>query len=190
MQFAPSIFPQTVHPQEYSVKEQISIFKTAKSFVSTTGSLGHNSVFCNPGTEVILLRKCFAVFDYQLVINEARDLDVTYVDTHLTCFVNEAPNNGPFFLYRNTNFCRFIKDRFNKIVSEDFSTQKYMRYARICMMRNDMKYRVNAPEYYFKKLQEELKNDSWKRKCFQRITNLLPRGISNKVKSIYFKTTR
>jgi hypothetical protein len=103
----------TIHPQEYSVLEQISIFKSAKSFVSTTGSLGHNSVFCNRNTEVILLRKCWAIFDYQLVINEAKELDVTYVDTHLTCFVNDQPNNGPFYLYRNSNFCKFIKDRFN-----------------------------------------------------------------------------
>lgn len=179
-----------IHPQEYSVLEQISIFKAAKSFVSTTGSLGHNSVFCNRNTEVILLRKCWATFDYQLVINEAKELDVTYVDTHLTCFVNEAPNNGPFYLYRNANFCSFIKDRFNLNVREDFSTKRYMRYMRICLMRNDMKYRTQAHEYYFNKLREELMNDSWKRRWFHKLSKILPPMLIKKITSIYLKLMR
>lgn len=179
-----------IHPQEYSVLEQIAIFKAAKSFVSTTGSIGHNSVFCNRNTEVILLRKCWATFDYQLVINEAKELNVTYVDTHLTCFVNAEPHNGPFYLYRNTNFCRFIKDRYNLQVNENFSTRLYLRYMRICMMRPDMKYRTEAPEYYFTKLREELTSNRWKRKIHYRISKILPKGMLNKLAGIYIKTTR
>ena len=179
-----------IHPQEYSVLEQIAIFKAAKSFVSTTGSLGHNSVFCNRNTEVILLRKCWATFDYQLVINEAKELNVTYVDTHLTCFVNDAPNNGPFYLYRNANFCRFIKDRFNITVREDFSTKRYMRYMRICLMRNDMKNRTQAHEYYFNKLREELQNDSWKRKWFHKLSKILPPKLTKKITSVFLKSMR
>ena len=116
-------------------------------------------------------------------------MDVTYVDTHLTCFVNDQPNNGPFFLYRNANFCRFIKDRFKLIVLEDFSTKRYMRYMRICMMRNDMKYRFRAPEYYFEKLQEELKNDNRKRRL-NRLSNILPAFVVKKMNSVYFKFVR
>lgn len=179
-----------IHPQEYSVLEQIAIFKAAKSFVSTTGSLGHNSVFCNRNTEVILLRKCWATFDYQLVINEAKELDVTYVDTHLTCFVNEAPNNGPFYLYRNANFCKFIKDRFNLIVREDFSTKRYMRYMRICLMRSDMKNRTQAHDYYFNKLREELQNDRWKRRWFHKLSKILPPMLTKKITSIFLKAMR
>ena len=179
-----------IHPQEYSVLEQIAIFKAAKSFVSTTGSLGHNCVFCNRNTEVILLRKCWATFDYQLVINEAKELDVTYVDTHLTCFVNDAPNNGPFYLYRNTNFCNFIRDRFNLTVREDFSTKRYMRYMRICLMRPDMKYRTQAHDYYFNKLREELQNDSWKRRWFYRISKILPPSLTKKITSVFLKSMR
>lgn len=174
-----------IHPQEYSVLEQIAIFKAARSFVSTTGSLGHNSVFCNRNTEVILLRKCCAIYDYQLVINEAKELDVTYVDTHLTCFVNDQPNNGPFYLYRNANFCKFIKDRFNLIVGEDFSTKRYLRYMRVCLMRKDMKYRLQAPEYYFNKLREELINDSWRRRLYSAMEGLIPSSILNLIKKIF-----
>ena len=179
-----------IHPQENSVLEQIAIFKAAKSFVSTTGSLGHNSVFCNRKTEVILLRKCWAIFDYQLVINEAKELDVTYVDTHLTCFVNDQPNNGPFYLYRNSNFCKFIKDRFNITVQEDFSTKRYMRYMRICLMRPDMKYRTQAHEYYFNKLREELQNDSWRRKMADMLSKCLPKSIIKHINALYFNIFR
>lgn len=179
-----------IHPQEYSVLEQIAIFKAAKSFVSTTGSLGHNSVFCNRNTEVILLRKCWATFDYQLVINEAKDLNVTYVDTHLTCFVNDQPNNGPFYLYRNSNFCRFINDRFNLTVREDFSTKRYMRYMRICLMRNDMKNRTQAHEYYFNKLREELQNDSWRRKMADMLSKCLPKSIIKYINTLYYNIFR
>lgn len=179
-----------IHPQEYSVLEQISIFKATKSFVSTTGSLGHNSVFCNRNTEIILLRKCWATFDYQLVINEAKDLNVTYVDTHLTCFVNDQPNNGPFYLYRNSNFCRFINDRFDLTVREDFSTKRYMRYMRICLMRPDMKCRTQAHNYYFNKLREELQNDSWKRKVVGVLNSWLPKLIIKYINNLYYKIYR
>lgn len=179
-----------IHPQDYSVEEQIAMYSSAKSFVSTAGSLGHNSVFCNPGTEVILLRKCFAIFDYQLVINQMRKLYVTYVDTHLTCFLNERPNNGPFFLYRNSNFVRFINDRYNVVVSENFSTQRYLKYMRICMMRNDMKDRNHAPIYYFDKLREELLYDSTKRKVFTLFAHILPQNVIKLISKIYFKYTR
>ena len=181
---------KVMHPQEHSVREQIAMFKTAKSFVSTTGSLGHNSVFCNPGTEIILLRKCFAIFDYQLVINEAKDLKVTYVDTHLSCFVNNQANNGPFFLYRNANFCSFVKDRYNLKVSKNFSTKRYMRYMRICMMRGDMKYRNQAPDFYFEKLKYELQNDSWKRDIIKKLGPIVSTKILNKFTGTYFKNYR
>lgn len=112
------------------------------------------------------------------------------MDTHLTCFVNDAPNNGPFYLYRNANFCKFINDRFNLTVREDFSTKRYMRYMRICLMRSDMKYRTQAHEYYFNKLREELQNDNWKRKIANILNHYLPKSLTKFINSLYYGIAR
>ena len=61
---------------------------------------------------------------------------------------------------------------------------------RICMMRGDMKYRNEAPVFYFEKLRQELQNDSWKRLFAKKIAAIVPPKFMNKLTSIYLKRIR
>lgn len=121
-------------------------------------------MFCRPGTEAIILRKAWYTNDFQYVINQVSDLNVLYVDCHLSVFTTDNPNLGPFFLYANEKLRQFFKSRFDVNVNNSFVLREYMRYMRICLCRADMKQRTESPEYYYLRLREELISANWKRK--------------------------
>lgn len=179
-----------IHPQEYSFFDQIAMLQSAKTVVSTAGSLAHNSVFCKEGTDVIILRKVFASQDYQQMINEVKNLNVTYIDAHLSLFVNDNPGLGPFFLYVNDNLVRFVKDCFEKVVHPNFSTKQFFKYARLCMQREDFSNRNRAPEYYYQKLRAELLKDNWKKKYYEVFDRIMPRQLMGTMKRIYYNLYR
>lgn len=179
-----------IHPQEYTVEEQISIFQQAKSVITTSGSLAHNSVFCQAKTDVVILNKCCATIDYQFVIDEVKQLNVNYVDVHLTCFTNLNPNLGPFYLYINDNLVRFIKDKYDRHVNSNFSTSLFFKYTRLCMKREDFKNRNQAPEYYYQKLRAELLQDSWEKRYYEVFDKMMPRQLMGIMKRIYYNLYR
>ena len=73
-----------------------------KSFAATEGSISHNAVFCEPGSDVVIVRKCNDVNKYQMAVNEIADVNVTYIDAHHSTKVpKDAPWVGPFYLYIN-----------------------------------------------------------------------------------------
>ena len=98
-----------IAPEEYSIKEQLTILKNCTYFVATEGSISHSSIFCKPETEVILLRKINYVNPYSCFINQMRSLNVTYIDIHHSVLSpKEFPWRGPFYLYITYSLSRFI----------------------------------------------------------------------------------
>lgn len=98
-----------IAPEEYSIKEQLTILKNCTLFVATEGSISHSSIFCKPETEVILLRKINYVNPYSCFINQMRSLNVTYIDIHHSVLSpKEFPWRGPFYLYITYSLSRFI----------------------------------------------------------------------------------
>lgn len=103
-----------VRPEEISVKEQIAMMISCKSFASTEGSCAHNSIFCAPGTEVIILRKADYANSFQMMINDFAKLDVTYIDIHHSDRVDlKQPWHGPFYLYVSP----FLRRKFHLLYS-------------------------------------------------------------------------
>ena len=45
-------------------------------------------------------------------------------------------------------------------------------------------------EYYFNKLREELQNDSWKRRWFHKLSQILPPKLTKKITSVFLKSMR
>lgn len=89
-----------VEPEKISVQKQISILKSCKYFAACESSTSHNSIFCKPGTNVIILRKADYVNDYTLVINQIADLNAVFIDAHHSIYANKKiPAFGPFFMY-------------------------------------------------------------------------------------------
>lgn len=98
-----------IAPEEYSIKEQLTILKNCTYFVATEGSISHSSIFCKPETVVILLRKINYVNPYSCFINQMRSLNVTYIDIHHSVLSpKEFPWRGPFYLYITYSLSRFI----------------------------------------------------------------------------------
>lgn len=91
-----------IAPEQHSVDTQIQMLMHCRAFASTEGSISHNCVFCNPETDVVILRKCNDVNKYQMAMNEVSDANVTYIDCHhSTRTPQNAPWLGPFFLHNN-----------------------------------------------------------------------------------------
>lgn len=89
-----------VSPETLSIEKQIQILRGAKVVASTEGSISHAFIFCRPNTKVVIIRKTNWVNPYQLAINQAADLDVTFVDAHRTKVVQDEWKrmSGPFYL--------------------------------------------------------------------------------------------
>ena len=54
-------------PEELTVKQQIALLMNCDEFASTEGSCAHNSIFCKPGTKVLILRKADYANSYQIM---------------------------------------------------------------------------------------------------------------------------
>lgn len=98
-----------IYPETLSFAEQLSILSQCSFFAATEGSVSHNAIFCRPGTEVAIIRKCDFVNQYQLVVNEVADLNVHYIDSHKSVnLLDDMKYRGPFFLYLSDNLRKYL----------------------------------------------------------------------------------
>ena len=90
---------KVIAPEQYSLVDQIGMLRHCSFFATTEGSISHSAIFCKPHTKVIILRKADWVNTYQIMINKAAALDVTYIDVHHSLRNNAVqPWAGPFYL--------------------------------------------------------------------------------------------
>lgn len=94
-----------ISPELLSLDEQIAILKGCSKFATTEGSIAHNSIFLSNKTDVVIIRKADYFNNYQIAINDARNLNVTYIDSHKSVYASSSA--GPFFMYVSRNLCRF-----------------------------------------------------------------------------------
>ena len=71
-----------VYPETLCLEDQLSILANCSHFATTEGSIAHNSIFCSPGTDVVIVRKANYINYYQLAIDQLSSLNVTYIDAH------------------------------------------------------------------------------------------------------------
>lgn len=117
-----------ISPEKYSVEQQIYFMARAKEVVATEGSIAHNAVFCGAGTKLVVLRKANYINDYQLAINEAADLNVTYIDANRSNMLlyKYRPWLGPFYIYITKPLKKFLSLRFSVPF---FLSAEYWRYV-------------------------------------------------------------
>lgn len=97
-----------MYPEKLSFFKQIHILRNCSHFATTEGSISHTTIFCKPHTKIELIRKCNRLNFHQLMINEAAQLDVTYIDANKSVIVDESmPLNGPFYLCITKELKRF-----------------------------------------------------------------------------------
>jgi len=117
-----------IYPEKLTIEEQISILKGCKVFAATEGSISHNAIFCEAGTKHIILRKTDFLNSYQMMINEAANLEVTYIDSNKSIMVpKDTPWAGPFYLYVSPNLRRFFN--IHKISLPYYIKWSFMSYV-------------------------------------------------------------
>lgn len=183
----------SISPEKYSINEQIALFYNAKSIVSTSGSLAHNSLFCKEGTEIIVLRKCSSdSLDYQQMIDQMKNHNVTYIDCNLTLFVDQNVGLGPFFLYINDKLVSFFKDKYSFNIKGNFNSKRYMEYVKLCFKRGNIFYRTpqynDLSDYSYIKLTSELREE--RNMFFYLKKYVLPNNIICHLKKYYCKIKR
>ena len=139
-----------ISPERLSLKDQLSIYKSAKEIAVTEGSISHNALFMTEGSSLVLLKKANFFNTYQETINDIKHLNVTYIDAHLSCFVDiNAPWFGPFFLYCNDHISDFLGCK------KEFSVYKYMIYIFKCFRLNNIEKRMQSNEGLYHKMGTE-----------------------------------
>ena len=143
-----------IHPADLSLLEMIFILQGADDVMTFESSVGHNVVFCKPKTKIAILRKANYVNSYQSVINQIRDFDITIIDVHLSLMNNERfPYAGPFFVYANSNFCRYLN-----VQASPFPLSLLMKYFRYNLLDGEqsLNAKLCVPKNYIQILSNEL----------------------------------
>ena len=98
-----------ISPEQYPLETQFQMIRSCSCFATTEGSVAHISLFCRPGTKVIIINKANYLNGHQVMINELAGLDVTYIQAHHSSVADkEHPWWGPFFLYPTRYLRRFF----------------------------------------------------------------------------------
>ena len=131
-----------ISPEKLTLDEQLNLFINCESFASTLGSVTHNSLFLNEGTETIIIRRNQNLTSYQTVINQVRSLNVSYIDSTLSLFNYGTSNN--FYLI-SEQLKRFFGDKWDGYGDEDF--KNFLRYVKNSMI-NGKAINEEAKKYY------------------------------------------
>lgn len=104
---------EIVSPETLSVKEQLSLVRNCDIFASTEGSISHSSIFCKPGTKIIIIKKADFVNPYTSFINDMLELKCTFIRAHNSVLTpQDRPWEGPFFLYRSKELMSYFNNFF------------------------------------------------------------------------------
>lgn len=92
---------EIVSPEKIELADLIKLFHSSKEIVSICGSLAHNILFANPGTDFSIIERHGFINSWQMVCNICSDNSVTYVDCYELPTMSDAL--GPVFLYQSTD---------------------------------------------------------------------------------------
>lgn len=96
-------------PEHCTLREQIAYIKNCEEMTVVAGTLPHNILFAQDGIKITILNRTGETNGYQPLINQVRDANVTYIDTHITLLPVFA--NGPFLLQVTDNLLHYLQDR-------------------------------------------------------------------------------
>lgn len=115
---------KVLHPEKYSVEEQVCYLNQSSEVVSTLGSISHLSLFCPPNSKVIILLKNDYLNTYQTVIDAIAGNSVIYINSHHT-FKQSRFWDGPFYLFITKQLSLFLGI---KILNFRFFDKEWYRY--------------------------------------------------------------
>lgn len=102
-----------VYPEQLNIRDQISLISCADEIVSTVGTISHMAVFAKKGTRIVSLLRSRTFFTIvQVIINQARNIDYTFIDT--TCnFLPSRYSANCYYIGPNISWIDFVKEEYN-----------------------------------------------------------------------------
>ena len=123
---------QIIHPEQYSLEEQLYLYENCNYFASLEGSGAHNSLFCKPDTKVFIIRKSNSINPYQLTIDKISKVNECYIDAHFSIMNSKSkPWTGPFFVYVTKNLALCLNNEFQTNIQSHFPIFLFIKY--ICI---------------------------------------------------------
>ena len=118
---------EIVRPEKLTLDEQLNILINAESFVSTLGSISHNSLFLRDGTEAIFIPRFNGFTGHQRAIDQVHPLNIYYVDTSFSIFNS---NHNSFCYVIGEQLKRFFGDKWDGYEEDDFKTfLQHVKYS-------------------------------------------------------------
>ena len=120
--------------ERLSVVEQIQYLNCCKEVAAISGTLTHNLLFCQNPVHLIYLNKSSIPLHFQMMVNEIRDLKVTWIDVYQEPFQNfpTSIGYGPFYLKATDEFKRFWRERGHQCKRNGLLN--YVRYCGMCIV--------------------------------------------------------
>lgn len=96
--------------EEHSIEQQIAFMKGAEEVICTAGTLSHMALFCNDGISLTIINRVTNhILLPQLLINQAKKLDVKWVDATFN-FLPASHVCGPSLYGPTQLFRKFLDD--------------------------------------------------------------------------------
>jgi hypothetical protein len=101
---------EIVSPERLTFREMVRLLRETKVLATTEGSIAHNAIFMRDGVQIVLLPKSNHLNPYQVMIDDMRALDVTYVESNWTRFQDCRGMGwlGPFCLVVSRQLARYL----------------------------------------------------------------------------------
>jgi len=111
-----------VSPEKMDVISQIKLFSETEEIVAVEGTLPHNILFCKDGIKLTIINRKSGVNTYQLMINQMKNAEVTYIDSWYMLL--PIYSTGPYIFSVNHNIEKYVKDRKFRVKRKDRKYQE------------------------------------------------------------------
>lgn len=122
-----------VRPETLPLEMQLNILANCENFASSLGSISHNALFLKDNVNSIYIPRLPAyehnLNPYQVVIDDMRNLNVTYIDTTLSIF--PVAFWGAFCYIISKQLKEYFGDEWNGEYTED-DFVAFLIYAKHC----------------------------------------------------------
>ena len=115
-------------PEKLSLKKQIALMKGCKELATIVPSTPHNLLFAKNSTRLYCMNRCIHPNPVQHVIDEAKNIDVTYINIGLNPFPVQH-GSGPWIVgvtEELKSFCLEKNFKFPKNIKIDTISSKYL----------------------------------------------------------------
>ena len=120
---------KVVSPEDFSIKEQMSMIAGADEIATTLGSLSHFALFCKSGAKFTILTRVDNDTLYpQCLINEARNIDWCIVDASLNFLPIQERGGGVSLLGETKYWKQFVKEKYNEVINTETWKDKLDEY--------------------------------------------------------------